>query len=151
MAHVYVNGVDCGVAWCAPWTVEIPAGTVKEETEIVVKYTNNWVNRLIGDCLLEPEERVTKSNLQLMRGGRVKPDGRRLNPYSGYCSEDPLQRSGLTGPVKLFLPQKKSVADDLPSAPRCLVAVNLSGDPAEVAADGRTFALQAWEWKVLDD
>lgn len=151
VAHVYVNGVDCGVAWCAPWTVEIPAGTVKEETEIVVKYTNNWVNRLIGDCLLEPEERVTKSNLQLMRGGRVKPDGRRLNPYSGYCSEDPLQRSGLTGPVKLFLPQKKSVADDLPSAPRCLVAVNLSGDPAEVAADGRTFALQAWEWKVLDD
>ena len=42
------------------------------------------------------------SGLQYLKGGRVKSDGKKLNPYSGYCSEDPLQPSGLLGPVRLL-------------------------------------------------
>lgn len=99
VAHVYVNDVDCGTVWCAPWTAKVPAWAFRERNRIVIRYTNNWTNRLIGDCSLEPADRVTTSCLQLLKGGRVKPDGSRLNVYSGYCSEDPLQKSGLLGPV----------------------------------------------------
>ncbi len=103
-ARVFVNGVDCGVVWCAPWEVPLPPGTVRKgENRLVVDYTNNWINRLIGDCDLAPDDRVTTSNLQLLKGGRVKPNGKKLNVYSGYCSEDALQPSGLLGPVRLFL------------------------------------------------
>ena len=45
---------------------------------------------------------MTTSGLQYLKGGRVKSDGKKLNPYSGYCSEDPLQPSGLLGPVRLL-------------------------------------------------
>ena len=103
VAHVFVNGTDCGTVWCAPWTVEIPKGTLRRGNNgLAIHYTNNWVNRLIGDCLLESEDRVTTSGLQYLKGGRVKSDGKKLNPYSGYCSEDPLQPSGLLGPVRLL-------------------------------------------------
>ena len=103
VAHVFVNGTDCGTVWCAPWTVEISKGTLRRGNNgLAIHYANNWVNRLIGDCLLEPEDRVTTSGLQYLKGGRVKLDGKKLNPYSGYCSEDPLQPSGLLGPVRLL-------------------------------------------------
>ena len=103
VAHVYVNGVDCGTVWCAPWTAKIPCGVLAARNRIVVRYTNNWTNRLIGDCSLDPADRVTTSCLQLQKGGRAKPNGGWLNLYSGYCSEDPLQKSGLLGPVILRL------------------------------------------------
>lgn len=104
VAHVYVNDVDCGTVWCAPWRVRIPDGTLAQHNRIVVRYTNNWTNRLVGDCDLDPADRVTTSCLQLLKGGRVKPNGKTLNVYSGYCSEDELQKSGLLGPVELLLP-----------------------------------------------
>lgn len=100
VAHVFVNGTDCGTVWCHPWEAEIPAGTLKAgENTIEIRYTNNWTNRLIGDCLLEPGERVTTSCLQYIKEGRRKPNGKYLNPYSGYSGSDALQPSGLLGPV----------------------------------------------------
>lgn len=101
VAHVWVNGVDCGTVWCAPWTVKMPCGALKGDAKIVIKYTNNWTNRLIGDCDLDLSDRVTTSCLQLQKGGRLKPNGKSLNIYSGYCSEDTLQKSGLIGPVTI--------------------------------------------------
>lgn len=106
VAHVWVNDVDCGTVWCAPWTVKVPGGAIKGNTKIVVKYTNNWTNRLVGDCDLDPSDRVTTSCLQLLKGGRRKPNGKTLNIYSGYCSEDTLQKSGLIGPVTIQTPLK---------------------------------------------
>ena len=102
VAHVFVNGADCGTVWCAPWRARIPAGVLKRgANELEIRYTNNWMNRLIGDCLLEPPDRVTSSYLQLLKGSRTKPNGKRLNVWSGYCGEDALQPSGLTGPVRI--------------------------------------------------
>ena len=115
VAHVWVNGVDCGSVWCAPWTVTVPGGAIRHTTKIVVKYTNNWTNRLIGDCDLAPEDRVTTSCLQLQKGGRTKPNGKSLNVYSGYCSEDALQKSGLLGPVKIVTPRKPVEARKAPA------------------------------------
>ena len=72
----------------------------------VVRYTNNWYNRLVGDCFLEPEKRVTRSTLRYSRNARAKSDTKRpwrLMPtiYSGPAVSDSLQSAGLLGPVVL--------------------------------------------------
>ena len=105
LASVKVNGVDCGVVWCAPWTADVKGALRAGENEIEVRYVNNWYNRLLGDCFLPPERRVTKSVLRYWTEPR-KADPKRpwdLQPtvYSGYSVSDPLQPSGLLGPVEL--------------------------------------------------
>jgi hypothetical protein len=101
LAKVRINGKDCATVWCAPWTAAVPAGTLRPgANEIEIEYINNWVNRLIGDCFLNPEERVTASCLKYVKGPR-SANGKTLNSYSGYCTEDELQRSGLLGPVTI--------------------------------------------------
>jgi len=101
VAAVKVNGTDCGIVWCPPWEARIPVGTLKPgENLIEIDYTNNWQNRLVGDTFLPKADRVTTSCLQLLPS-RQKPNGKTLHRYSGYASTDPLQPSGLIGPVVL--------------------------------------------------
>ena len=76
------------------------------ENELEIRYANNWYNRLVGDCFLKPEERVTRSTLRYSGKQRAKTDPRRpwmLLPtiYSGPAISDPLQSSGIVGPVVL--------------------------------------------------
>ncbi len=103
-ARVSVNGVDCGIVWCAPW--EVPAKFRAGENEIVIEVTNNWHNRLLGDCFLPEGERVTKSTLRYWniprKGDPKKPWSRDPTIFSGYSISDPLQPSGLKGPVRLL-------------------------------------------------
>ena len=105
LASVKVNGVDCGVAWCAPWTADVRAALRAGENEIEIRYVNNWYNRLLGDCFLPPEKRVTKSVLRYWTEPRKTDPKRRWDTqptvYSGYSVSDPLQPSGLLGPVEL--------------------------------------------------
>jgi hypothetical protein len=107
LAHVFVNGVDCGVAWCAPWEVDISSAVRPGENDIEIRYTNNWYNRLVGDCFLPEDERVTRSTLRYWRHARQnaadKDPAHRRTKYSGPSADDPLQSSGLLGPVVLKL------------------------------------------------
>ena len=108
LARVFVNGVDCGVAWCAPWTVRIPDGTLKAgANKLEIRCTNNWYNRLAGDCFLPEKARVTRSNLHYWQRAREggKGDQWRIWPriYSGPAQSDVLQPSGLLGPVSLTI------------------------------------------------
>ena len=108
LAHVFVNGINCGVAWCAPWEVDISSAIREGENEIEIRYTNNWYNRLVGDCFLKPEERVTRSTLRYWNIPRGTTDPARprliLPTYcSGPSSFDELQPSGLCGPVSVLL------------------------------------------------
>ena len=101
LAHVFVNGIDCGVAWCAPWEVDVSSAIREGENEIEIRYTNNWHNRLVGDCLIKPEDRVTRSSLHYWTKPRGYSDAKcpwRLTPtvYSGPSVSDPLQPSGLS-------------------------------------------------------
>ena len=102
---VFVNGKDCGVVWCAPWKADVSAALRKGENEIEIRYTNNWYNRLVGDCFLKPDERVTRSTLRYWKGSCVsrldKDRLRRRTRYSGPSADDPLQPSGIVGPVAL--------------------------------------------------
>lgn len=84
MASVRLNGKDLGVAWCAPWRVEIPAGTLRERgNKLEITVANLWINRLIGDAALPKEKRLAWTT---------------WNPYK---PGSPLQASGLMGPVAL--------------------------------------------------
>ena len=103
LAHVFVNGIDCGFAWCAPWEVNISSAIREGENEIEIRYTNNWYNRLVGDCFLPEDARVTRSTLRYWRhSGKDKADkdpSHRRKRCSGPSSDDPLQPSGLLGPI----------------------------------------------------
>jgi hypothetical protein len=105
LAHVFVNGKDCGVAWCAPWEVDIASAVREGENEIEIRYTNNWYNRLVGDCFLKTEERVTRSTLRYWRQSQKnEADADRSHRrmlFSGPAADDPLQPSGLHGPIHL--------------------------------------------------
>ena len=108
IAHVSVNGIDCGVVWCAPWEADVSNAVREGENEIEIRYTNNWYNRLVGDCFLKPEERVTRSTVRYSAVPRARTDPNRpwlMLPtiYSGPAVSDPLQPSGLIGPVVLKL------------------------------------------------
>ena len=109
LAHVYVNGKDCGVVWCAPWKADISSAIREGENEIEIRYKNNWFNRLVGDCFLEPEDRVTRSNFRYWShsrkwGSEPLTDSADERHYrrmrcSGPSADDTLQPSGLIGPV----------------------------------------------------
>lgn len=101
LARVFVNGRDCGVAWCAPWTVDVTAAIRAGRNEIRIEYVNNWHNRLVGDAARPKAERVTATAIPLTDEARDE-FGDRL-PYSKAVSAtDPLIPSGLTGPVKVI-------------------------------------------------
>ena len=50
IAHVYVDGNDCGIAWTAPYRLEITqALKKKKEHQIRIVITNTWANSLMGN------------------------------------------------------------------------------------------------------
>ena len=104
LAHVFVNGKDCGVVWCAPWEADISSAVRDGVNDIEIRYTNNWANRLVGDCFLEPADRVTASNMRYSREPRTgKGWKQKPQRYSGFATSDALQPSGLLGPVSIKL------------------------------------------------
>ena len=104
LARVYLNGKDCGTVWCAPWEANISAAVKDGTNELEIRYINNWYNRLVGDCALPENERVTKSNLHYWTKPRLPKDPKKPwksypSVYSGYAPNDPLQSAGLLGPI----------------------------------------------------
>ena len=84
VAEVRLNGKNLGILWAMPFRVDVtdalrPAGN-KLEVEIV----NFWPNRIIGDQLLPPEKRFTRTNIRKL------------------TKDTPLMESGLLGPVRLL-------------------------------------------------
>lgn len=106
LAHVWVNGIDCGTVWCDPWQVDVSSAVRRGSNQLTIRYVNNWSNRLIGDCQMVDSERVTKTNVRCWKEPRMAPIGKTwpLKPTvtSGYCPNDPLQPSGLLGPIEVL-------------------------------------------------
>ena len=48
IAHVWVNGKDCGYAWTSPYEVEITGALKKRNNTIVIEVVNTWHNALRG-------------------------------------------------------------------------------------------------------
>jgi hypothetical protein len=68
--------------------------------ELVVEVTNTWYNRLVGDAVLPPEKRITRTNVTTSGG-------------QPWAKLEPLD-SGLMGPVRLvpLATQERSVDPD---------------------------------------
>ncbi len=101
VAEVLVNGKSCGVAWTYPWEVSVAGYLKRGENEIQIRFTNTWANRLIGDCFLPEEERVTVSGIRYHKRAREGKTFWQLSPtiFSGYTQHDELFANGVLGPV----------------------------------------------------
>ena len=89
IARVKVNGFDVGVAWKAPFRLEIPTAYLHSgRNDLEVKVINLWPNRIIGD---------------------LQPGAGRKWTYTAsnwYTADSPLLPSGLLGPVSVSRIQK---------------------------------------------
>ena len=85
LAEVKVNGEICGIAWTAPFRVEISKLLKEGTNQLEIAVTNTWANRLIGDQLLPENERITQTTSSYRLEGR------------------PLLNAGLMGPVSLLI------------------------------------------------
>jgi hypothetical protein len=102
LAQIRLNGKDLGIVWTAPWEADITATLKSGANDLEIEVTNPWANRLVGDAALPPDRRITRSNMALRDGSRDSGDYK-LRAHAGFSSEDPLQPSGLIGPVSLSL------------------------------------------------
>lgn len=84
IASVRLNGKDCGVAWTAPFRVDISKALEKGKNTVEIEVSNTWHNRLIGDNRLPQNQRVTFTTAPFRLDGR------------------PLEKAGLLGPVEIL-------------------------------------------------
>ena len=108
MAQVRVNDKDLGLLWKPPFRVDITSAVRHGDNKLEVLVTNQWVNRLIGDEQLPPENEygpdgAIKAIPEWYTQGKPKPTGGRTTfaTWKHYKQDSPLLVSGLVGPVRL--------------------------------------------------
>jgi hypothetical protein len=107
VAEVSLNGQDLGVLWKPPFRVNITAAAKPGGNRLMVKVTNLWPNRLIGDEQL-PEDVTWRADGSLAKwpqwllDDKSSPTGRfTFTTWHHYTKDSPLLESGLLGPVTL--------------------------------------------------
>lgn len=85
IATVFVNGINCGIVWTAPYKANITKALKKGVNTLRIEVTNTWANRIMGDQKLPEEKRITYTNA----------------PYR--LKESKLLPAGLLGPVVIEL------------------------------------------------
>ena len=85
LATVTLNGHTFPTLWKYPYRVDISSALKRGENKLSVAVVNTWNNRLVGDAAKLPEKRG-----KIVTNSKLKADA-------------PLQRSGLLGPVQLYL------------------------------------------------
>ena len=83
LAQVTVNGTDCGILWKEPYRTDITTALQPGDNEIIVRVTNPWMNRLIGDEQPDCPRRTTFASTNF------------------FEADSPLAPAGLLGPVQL--------------------------------------------------
>jgi len=85
LAEVFVNGRSVGTVWKAPFRVDASSALKAGENSLVIKVTDLWVNRLIGD----------------LQTGATKCAFADPMPVF-YQAGSPLIPAGLLGPVRVL-------------------------------------------------
>ena len=84
IAEIMINGKSCGITWTSPFRKEITGALKEGENKLIIKVTNTWHNRLIGDNMPGVEKKITWTTAPF-----------RLN-------DEPLSDAGLLGPVNIL-------------------------------------------------
>ncbi len=105
-AAVSLNGQPLGVLWEPPFRVNLSSAAKVGTNKLVVKVTNLWPNRLIGDEQLPPDCEWNGKQLkewpQWLLEGKPSPTGRlTFTTWHHWTKDSPLLESGLIGPVTL--------------------------------------------------
>ena len=84
LAQVFIDGKPVETLWKVPFKVDITDYIKDRKTvDLEIRVTNLWVNHLIGDAAKEPQQRSSYTS------------------FDFYNGTEPLQKSGLIGPVIL--------------------------------------------------
>ena len=76
IAHVWINGKDCGIAWTAPYEVEITGALHKGKNTIEIEVVNTWHNALRGlDTGKAPYEGIWTNAKYRTKGEDLLPAG----------------------------------------------------------------------------
>jgi hypothetical protein len=117
VAQVRVNGRDLGLLWKPPFRVDITSAAKPGENKLEVLVTNQWVNRLIGDEQLPPENEYASGGAikvipEWYLQGKPKPPGGRTTfaTWQHFQKDSPLLASGLVGPVRLRTAVRKRIS-----------------------------------------
>jgi len=86
MAHVNINGNDCGIVWTPPYRVNITSWLKPGNNTITVQVVNTWNNRIVGDLKNPDKKQYTTTNIKY----RFKAD-------------NPLLQSGLIGKATIII------------------------------------------------
>jgi (4-O-methyl)-D-glucuronate---lignin esterase len=89
LAEVIVNGKSLGILWKKPFRANITSALRPGSNIVVVKVTNLWVNRLIGDAQPNVTKKITYTTM----------------PF--YQANSKLLPSGLLGPVQIISVNRK--------------------------------------------
>ena len=84
LAEVIVNGKSLGIVWKKPFRIDVTGALKPGENTLVIKVTNLWVNRLIGDQQPGINKKYTYTT------------------EAFYKANSPLLPSGLIGPVRIL-------------------------------------------------
>jgi hypothetical protein len=105
-AEVSLNGQAFGTLWKPPFRVNLTGAAKPGVNHLVVKVTNLWPNRLIGDEQLPPDCEWDGDQLrawpQWFLDGKPSPTGRlTFTTWHHWKKDGKLLPSGLLGPVTL--------------------------------------------------
>jgi hypothetical protein len=105
-AEVFLNDQNLGILWKPPFRANLTPAVKPGVNKLVVKVTNLWPNRLIGDEQLPPDVewkgKQIKEWPQWFLDGKPSPTGRlTFTTWHHWMKDSPLLESGLLGPVTL--------------------------------------------------
>ena len=81
IAHVWINGKDCGIVWTAPYEVEITGAIQKGTNKIEIEVVNTWHNALRGlDNSKAPYEGIWTNAKYRTKGDGLLPAGLIIQP-----------------------------------------------------------------------
>jgi len=104
VAEVFLNGKSAGILWKEPFKIDITELVQAGKNELTIEIVNQWVNRLTGDMLLDPEDRFCRTNQPYITSDDMGNDN-----WIGDSDETfRLKRSGLLGPVQILIRNKST-------------------------------------------
>ena len=118
MADVKLNGKELGILWKPSYRVDITEAIRPGENTLEVQVVNLPINRQIGDELLpDDSDRNPDGTLKVwpkwLLEGKSSPTGRKtFTSWRLWHKDEPLQPSGLIGPVQIVPAQRFELHTD---------------------------------------